>query len=63
MGVTHADRRLTSVPSSERKEVVLMSDYEILIVILTIIAIITTILIEYVKKWPSHAKDKVTFVI
>ena len=50
LGVTHADRRLTSVPSSERKEVVLMSDYEILIVIITIIAIITTILIEYVKK-------------
>ena len=50
LGVTPADRRLTSVPSSERKEVVLMSDYEILIVILTIIAIITTILIEYVKK-------------
>ena len=50
LGVAHADRRLTSVPSSERKEVVLMSDYEILIVILTIIAIIKTILIEYVKK-------------
>lgn len=50
LGVTPADRRLTSVLSSERKEVVLMSDYEILIVILTIIAIITTILIEYVKK-------------
>ena len=46
MGVTHAERRLASVPSSERKEVVLMSDYELLIVILTII---TTILIEYIS--------------
>lgn len=34
MGVTHAERRLTSVPSSERKEVVHMTDYEMLSVII-----------------------------
>ena len=34
LGVTHADRRLTSVPSSERKEVVHMTDYEMLSVII-----------------------------
>ena len=33
-----------------RKEVVLMSDYEILIVVLTIIAIVVTLIIEYIKK-------------
>ena len=34
LGVAHADRRLTSVPSSERKEVVHMTDYEMLSVII-----------------------------
>ena len=32
------------------EEVVLMSDYEILIVVLTIIAIVVTLIIEYIKK-------------
>ena len=34
----------------ERREVVLMSDYEILIVVLTMMAIVIGLLIEYVKK-------------
>ena len=34
LGVTHTVRRLTSVPSSERKEVVHMTDYEMLSVII-----------------------------
>ena len=33
-----------------RKEVVQMRDYEILIVVFTVIAIIVSILIEYIKK-------------
>ncbi len=50
MGVAHAERRLTSVPSFERKEVVHLSSYEIIIVILTIILIVVNLLIEYIKK-------------
>lgn len=33
-----------------RKEVVLMSDYEILIVVFTVIALIVKLLVEYIKK-------------
>ena len=36
--------------SFARKEVVLMSDYEILIVVFTVIALIVKLLIEYIKK-------------
>ena len=50
MGVAHAERRLASVPSSERKEVVHLSSYEIIIVIHTIILIVVNLLIEYIKK-------------
>lgn len=34
-----------------------MSDYEILIVVFTVIAIIVGILIEYIKKRPPFAKS------
>ena len=33
-----------------------MSDYEILIVVLTMIAIIVSLIIEYIKKWVLHGK-------
>ncbi len=35
-----------------------MRDYEILIVVFTVIAIIVSILIEYIKKRPPQAKGK-----
>ena len=35
--------------SFERKEVVLMSDYEILIVVFTVMAIIVSLLVELIK--------------
>ena len=49
MGVAHLTRRLPPFPLW-RKEVVLMSDYEILIVVFTVIALIVKLLIEYIKK-------------
>ena len=42
-------RRLPPFPP-RREEVVLMSDYEILIVVFTVIAIIVGLLVEYIKK-------------
>ena len=49
LGVAHTTQAVASI-ALRREEVVLMSDYEILIVVLTIIAIIVKLLIEYIKK-------------
>ena len=37
-----------------------MRDYEILIVVFTVIAIIVSILVEYIKKKPSSTKEPAT---
>ena len=44
------DKRRLPLTSFGRKEVVPMRDYEILIVVFTVIAIIVSILVEYIKK-------------
>ena len=49
MGVIHRQKTVTSIPLW-REEVVPMRDYEILMLVFTIIAIIIGLLVEYIKK-------------
>ena len=49
MGVSHRQKTVTSIPL-RREEVVPMRDYEILIVVFTVMAIIVSLIIEYIKK-------------